>query len=437
MSRLDDIDARLKARLDSANASLRGAVPGGSTPPRETPVPPGIPAAGPPSRDFAPIDAIDDVIGVERLKGFSLKNFFSEVFKRHADEEAEAIFSCGNAGGGRIDGWPVPWVFGKALLLSLTVFAGFLFASYFFKNPKLYPGLMFVGSFAVPLSTLVLFFELNVWRDISFYKVFRCFLCGAIVSLIFALFLFSSFPGKTLGAAIGASSAGIVEEVGKLAALLCVVDTGKSRHMLGGMLLGAAVGAGFAAFESAGYALLNLYSEGLDACVHNLVVRGVLAPFGHVVWTAIAGAALWRVKGEGRFHPQMLLDARFLRIAWVPMVLHMIWNWPIITRIVASGAKASSPLEYVKYAILGVIAWAVAFSLVYEGLCEVAGEKASVRDRGAMPDVGINGKKQTPGSMAMAVLMFILVTFATGFLISAGGAFFHRVVLPLISGSQP
>ena len=45
MSRLDDIDARLKARLDSANASLRGAVPGGSTPPRETPVPPGIPAA--------------------------------------------------------------------------------------------------------------------------------------------------------------------------------------------------------------------------------------------------------------------------------------------------------------------------------------------------------------------------------------------------------
>lgn len=428
MSRLDDIDARLKARLDSANASLRN---------RADPVLPGLPdnqpAPAAQDRPFAPVDAIDDVIGVERLKGFSLKNFFSEVFRRHSDEEAEAIFSCGNAGDVRIDGWPVPWVFGKALLLSLTVFAGFLFASYHFNNSKLYPGLIFVGSFAVPLSTLILFFELNVWRDISFYKVFRCFLCGAIVSLIFSLFLFTSFPGETLGAAIGDSSAGIVEEVGKLAALLCVVDTGKSRHMLGGMLLGAAVGAGFAAFESAGYALQNLYPNGLDACVHNLMVRGVLAPFGHVVWTAIAGAALWRVKGEGRFHPQMLLDARFLRIAWVPMVLHMIWNWPIFTKLVAPGVKVPSPLEYVKYAIVGVIAWAIALSLVQEGLREALTSGRGMRAAPAAPAA----QPRTVGSMVLAALAFAGVTFFTGFLISAGGALFYRVVLPLISGSQP
>ncbi|MBR0056827.1 MAG: PrsW family intramembrane metalloprotease, partial [Kiritimatiellae bacterium] len=366
--------------------------------------------------DFAPIDALDDAVGVERLRGFSLKTFFSEVFRRHTDEEAEAVFSCG-AGGARVDGWPVPWVFGRALFLSLAVFAGFLFASYHFKNTNLFPGLILVGSFAVPLSTLILFFELNVWRDISFYQVFRCFLCGAIVSLIFSLFLFDSFPGKTLRAAIGMSSAGVVEEVGKLAALLCVVDTAKSRHLLGGMLLGAAVGAGFAAFESAGYALNNLNSGGLDACVHNLMERGVLAPFGHVVWTAIAGAALWRVKGEGRFHPRMLLDARFLRIAWVPMVLHMIWNCDAL----------QLPFELTRI-LLGIVAWGVALSLAQEGLRGAAAYGRGMRGAPAP------AAPRSASSMALAVLAFVVATFSTGFLVSAGGAFFNRVVLPAITG---
>ena len=70
------------------------------------------------------------------------------------------------------------------------------------------------------------------------------------------------------------------------------------------MLFGAAIGAGFACFESAGYAfhyLLtapeSLFSDqrfNVPAATEVIVVRGLLAPFGHVVWTALAAGALWR-----------------------------------------------------------------------------------------------------------------------------------------------
>ncbi len=35
----------------------------------------------------------------------------------------------------------------------------------------------------------------------------------------------------------------------------------------------------------------------LATMVNNLILRGALAPFGHVAWTAIAAGAFWRVKG--------------------------------------------------------------------------------------------------------------------------------------------
>src|SRR5687767_14930768 len=62
-----------------------------------------------------------------------------------------------------------------------------------------------------------------------------------------------------------------------------------------GMVLGATVGLGFAAFESAGYAFNALFTtNGLSllAVVETEVLRGILTPIGHGVWTAILGGAL-------------------------------------------------------------------------------------------------------------------------------------------------
>jgi RsiW-degrading membrane proteinase PrsW (M82 family) len=86
------------------------------------------------------------------------------------------------------------------------------------------------------------------------------------------------------------------------------------RFSINGLLLGAAVGAGFAAFESAGYALRVGLNLNTTAMVTNIVLRGVFSPFGHIVWSAIAVCAFWRTRQFHRNNIDTLFDLRFLII---------------------------------------------------------------------------------------------------------------------------
>jgi RsiW-degrading membrane proteinase PrsW (M82 family) len=127
------------------------------------------------------------------------------------------------------------------------------------------------------------------------------------------------------------------------------------------MCLGAAVGAGFAAFESAGYAMNYLLTEGDSGMFNNLAIRGLLAPFGHVVWTAIAAGAVWRVKGDRPFSLEMLQDRRCFAPIVAVMVLHAIWNSPL---------PALLPFM-LGYFALGAVAWTIAVGMMLSGLREL------------------------------------------------------------------
>jgi protease PrsW len=124
------------------------------------------------------------------------------------------------------------------------------------------------------------------------------------------------------------------------------------------------VGAGFAIFESAGYAFNALLANrSLDAMSTNIQVRAMLSPFGHVAWTAISAAALWRARGGQPLRLQHFFDMGFLKAFCIPMGLHMLWNAPL-----------PSPL-YARHLALGVIGWFVVFGLVQQGLREVRKEQ--------------------------------------------------------------
>ena len=89
----------------------------------------------------------------------------------------------------------------------------------------------------------------------------------------------------------------LIEEGGKALILVAVATLVKVRVPRDGMVLGATVGAGFAAFESAGYALGALIQYSDDHPLLNVLqteaLRAVLAPFGHITWTAILGGAIF------------------------------------------------------------------------------------------------------------------------------------------------
>jgi protease PrsW len=317
----------------------------------------------PPSPGFR--ERIDDLIGLEPLQDFRLADVFSEVFKKHTTEEMEDQLITGTARhtpslSSLEVGWARPWLFARMLavsvILAFVLYEGFVM----FDNINLLPGLIFVGSFAVPFSTLIFFLEMNVPRNISIFKVMQLSFVGGIVSLIVALIFFSRLD--LLSSFLGASAAGIIEESAKL--LIVALLMGKAapyRWILNGLLFGAAVGCGFGAFESAGYAFRAMLGSGVDVGVANIMLRGMLAPFMHIVWTANAAAALWRVKGNRPFAWEMLKAPAFLRVFIAVVILHMTWNAPFEL------LRLPVVLD-LKYLILGVLGWVICFRLVQAGL---------------------------------------------------------------------
>ena len=306
----------------------------------------------------------------EALEEFSLRRLFSDVFTKHDANEVERMFAVGVPGNiPAIEevnvNWPRPWMFVRALIGSAIVYALFVVCWNMFENLNLLPGLIMTGVMAIPLSTVLFFFEVNARKNVSLYQVIRLIVFGGIVSLLFSLALFES-PLALFGF-LGAPVAGVIEEPGKLLALIVVSKMVRHRYKLNGLLFGACVGAGFAMFESMGYAFqVLLATESAGEMNGNILLRGVLSPFGHIAWTAIAGAALWRVKGELPFKLCMLKDIRFLRPFIVAVVMHMIWN-----------LNVELPF-FGKYVLVGFISWAVVFSFVQEGLKELREEKKGV-----------------------------------------------------------
>lgn len=322
---------------------------------------------------------ISNITGLGGFEGFSFKRFFGGIFQHHSSEELTDFFCSGSCKTtpslSEISPmWPSPWIFARLILLSVVLYIGFTFTLDKYPNLNLVPGFMFVGNFAIPFCILILFAELNIQRNISFNRIVTAFLTGGFLSL-----LFTSLISDQIGS-YEAYIAGPVEEPAKLFAALVIGRKFYDGRVLTGIVLGAAVGAGFAAFESAGYtftymldAFVQFMRGNCDGSAIDEVMRGIMklrawqSPFAHVVWSAITGGAFWYVMGKKDLtqpqhtplHMDCFADVRFLRIAWIPVVLHMLWNG-LIPQFYALG--------YIFNIVLGAIAWLVVLLLVQQGI---------------------------------------------------------------------
>ena len=314
------------------------------------------------------LEKLGRVGDAEGLGEFNFSRFFGGINKPHSVDEIEESLIIGTQSTTpKIEDisldYPQPWLFFRLVTFSIILFYSFVFAYYAFENINLVPGLIFSGSFAVPISTLFLFFELNIRRNIPLWQIMRLVLFGGILSMFIALVLFENT--ETLSNAFGASAAGLVEEPAKLGALLILIRGERIKkypYILNGLLLGAAVGCGFAAFESAGYAF-NIGLTSVDMMIDNIQIRGILSPFAHIVWTAVSGAAMWRVLRGSNFKLNLLQKNEFKYPFIVIVICHFIWN---------SGLNLPFLGTYI---ICGGVAWIVALSLVNLGIKQIADEK--------------------------------------------------------------
>ena len=308
---------------------------------------------------------LDKITGAKSENYVTFKDLFKNTFAKHTDEELDEVFICGGEKTTPkikdIDPRKASaWVYFKILVFFIIAYIPTRIGFINYGNENFLPAMIMLAAFAIPVTVLIFFFEINVFRNIPFYKVIKYFIWGGALSLIVAILLFSLDFNTDITTYFGALMVGLIEEVAKTVIVaVFLFKSKKSNYILDGLLIGAAVGAGFAAFETAGYILRFGLNGGLDAMLNVIKLRGFLAPGGHVAWAAIEGAALMYVKGFEPLNKKHLNDKRFLLICLIPIILHGIWDMPI-----------SLPYYIIQIAMT-VLAWLVIIYFINLGLKQV------------------------------------------------------------------
>ncbi|MDR3596292.1 PrsW family intramembrane metalloprotease [Clostridium sp.] len=304
-----------------------------------------------------------------------LTDLIVNVFKKHTLEERENTFICGTALTSPKEDeicskWPKPWLYSRVFILFSITFMGLVALLRIFQNVLAYPGVVFIGALIIPFSLLVFFWEVNAPRNINIFDVVKIFFLGGISSLLITMILNRAITVSEVDF-FGAIIIGIIEEVGKLIVVAYFSRGSKRKYILNGLLLGAAVGAGFAVFETAGYVFA--YGFEIHTMMRVIYTRGVLAFGGHIVWAAISGAALVMVKEDNRLRIRHLLNIKFLKYFITVIALHAIWDMPIYI-------GNDSNIPYVQ-AILTILAWVIILMLIGTGLKQISGLTFSGKEK--------------------------------------------------------
>ncbi|MEZ0065838.1 RsiW-degrading membrane proteinase PrsW (M82 family) [Streptacidiphilus sp. MAP12-20] len=208
------------------------------------------------------------------------------------------------------------WFFG-----GLALWVAAVLVTYWTNNSNLVPTIVLLGSFLVPGSFVVWAYE-RYGQDLGTDRIVACFAVGGIIGVLGASLLEYFLLDSSIWIYVGV---GLIEEAVKAWALILLTRRIPGSGVRHGLVLGATVGFGFAAFESAGYAfnaVLAVHGLSLRDLVSTEILRGVLAPVGHGLWTAILGAVLFRERRGNRFVFNLPVILTYLGVS----ALHALWD---------------------------------------------------------------------------------------------------------------
>jgi RsiW-degrading membrane proteinase PrsW (M82 family) len=212
----------------------------------------------------------------------------------------------------------------RFLLVGLLLWVASVVVTFATGNVNLVPTIILLGSFLVPVTFVVYAFQHYADQVVTTQRIFTAFVYGGALGVLGASVLEAAFLRRPSGLAY--VGVGLIEEAVKLAALWLLAWRLPRYSMRDGMVLGATVGFGFAALESSGYAFNALFTmEGLSLqnLVETEVLRGLLTPVGHGLWTAILGGVLFRTAARtGRPRLTGALVGWYLVVA----LLHALWD---------------------------------------------------------------------------------------------------------------
>lgn len=324
----------------------------------------------------------------ENKRSISWGDIFSDVWKKHRKDQRTALLTKGMgshipAPNRMLSDWQKPWLFARVLIAGLVLSVLIGISCVIFPGYGMLLMLCLLPAFVVPLSVMLFYWEMNIPGNISIYEALLLTLLGGCLSLTVTGIMRTVFPGIS---EIAFLAGPLPEELAKCLIVTIFLCQKKYNYGLQGILIGGAVGVGFSAMESAGYAL-QIFDIGIqNAMGTNIIIRsmadilvrrGVLAIGGHVVWAALYGGALALIKGKGKMSPKCFANSLFWLTFSAAFLLHTAWNFSasylagkLPDSLVASLVKfeAGTVTQWVKYIVLIILAWLLLFYIMKKSI---------------------------------------------------------------------
>lgn len=217
----------------------------------------------------------------------------------------------------------------RVFFSGLALFVVTVVVMFLTGNPNLYPTALLLGNFLIPVVFVTFLYDRQHLSALTLPTLAQSFLIGGVLGVLGAsvfepLLIRQSVADADSLPLTSALLVGLIEEGCKIAAVLWLARKVRHTSEMDGLLTGAAIGMGFAALESIGYAFTVFALSGgrVVPSILETIVRGLLAPFGHGIWTASLAAVLFRESTPTgfRFNGRVLLTFLFVSL------LHGLWD---------------------------------------------------------------------------------------------------------------
>jgi RsiW-degrading membrane proteinase PrsW (M82 family) len=236
-------------------------------------------------------------------------------------------------------------------------------------NVALLPVWLVLGSVTVPGAILLTMTAVERRRPIlSGNFLLLAATGGGVVAIIVGGTIDSLIQPFTSGGLVDDHAlllAGFIEEGCKLLVVLILGRRLQAKTVIQGLMLGAAVGLGFAAFEDMGYAMAPFLNHSFTASLlaqsgQDQLVRQLFTPFGHPLWSALLGGAVFAASRDGRYEFRWRILLAYVGVA----TAHGAWDGAATlgTRVLGpSGAVAATVLVWTLTAGELFVLWRVLY----------------------------------------------------------------------------
>lgn len=226
----------------------------------------------------------------------------------------------------------------------------------FTHNPNIYPSIIILGNFLIPVTYVSFFYERRLYSNLSMLNVALSFFYGGFLGTFTAALIEPFFiHGLTFSTAM---LVGIIEEFAKVLGVFVILKKNRHKLELDGIILGAAAGMGFAALESSGYAFTTFLKTGgnFTMLIYITLMRGVLSPLAHGTWTSILTGVLLRERTPGNFRVNLYVIYAYVLV----IILHGLWDGlPLILSNFISMQNSC----FISYVFVGVLSILILYKL--------------------------------------------------------------------------